>query len=93
MAWREDIAGGLGWNGRSAVRSSCNGFAVMNVGQNGTCVNAQVKLRVSCAPVNLGIGFTSSCVRDISKDVLTPIAEKECKITWGGVWPKDYNIT
>ena len=56
----------------------------MNVGQNGTCVNAQVKLRVSCAPVNLGIGFTSSCVRDISKDVLTPLAEKECKITWGG---------
>ena len=78
------MQGGLGWNGRSAVRSSCNGFAVMNLGQNGACVNAQVKLRACCDPVNLGIGFTSSCVRDISKDVLTPIAEKECKITWEG---------
>ena len=39
--------------------------------------------RAFCVPVNLGIGFTSGCVRDISKDLLTPIVEKECTITRG----------
>ena len=77
------MQGGLGWNGRSAVQLSCNGFAVMNVGQNGARVNAQVKLKTYCALVNLGIDFTLSCVRDISKDLLTPIVEKECTITRG----------